>query len=284
MTPVRTRGISFAGVRVTVESTGEVGDALVDLLFRDMSDLEPERPACQHFVVRDLGAGLGVQVSSDGARFHEGADIGDAALKLQEAVTMALAAKCTSGLVLHAAAAARSGRALILPGRSGSGKTTLSAYLLARGFTYLSDEMVFLESGTLLVEGLPRPLNVKAHGLHLVANPAVASAAWASLSGPAATLMQLPVDMAGAAGSAASQTRPALAALVFPRFQPDAPATCIPLTPAQAGLRLMSALLNARNLEGHGFPAVTALAREVPAYELQFGDVREAVPLVMALP
>ncbi|MFN8459220.1 MAG: hypothetical protein U0401_31985 [Anaerolineae bacterium] len=43
-----------------------------------------------------------------------------------------------------------------------------------------------------------------------------------------------------------------------------------PLSQAQAGLALMQCLLNARNLPEHGFPEVTRLIRQVPAYHLGY--------------
>jgi hypothetical protein len=47
-------------------------------------------------------------------------------------------------LALHAAVVARDGAALVLPGPSGLGKSTLTGALLARGWTYVSDEALVL--------------------------------------------------------------------------------------------------------------------------------------------
>ena len=45
-----------------------------------------------------------------------------------------------------------------------------------------------------------------------------------------------------------------------------------PLTPAQAGLRLMQCLINARNLPEHGFPEIARLSRRVPAYRMTYAS------------
>jgi hypothetical protein len=44
--------------------------------------------------------------------------------------------------IIHGGAVALNNRALLLPGSSGSGKSTLGAFLVARGFDYLSDDMI----------------------------------------------------------------------------------------------------------------------------------------------
>ena len=80
----------------------------------------------------------------DGARFYTGASAGAAAAALLDAVVYRLAACSRGGLVMHAAAVARSGRAMLLPGQTGTGKTTLTAWLLAQGFRYQSDELAFI--------------------------------------------------------------------------------------------------------------------------------------------
>jgi hypothetical protein len=46
---------------------------------------------------------------------------------------------------LHAGAAARAGRALLLPGPSGSGKSTLALALADAGWDFMADDMVFMD-------------------------------------------------------------------------------------------------------------------------------------------
>ncbi len=68
-----------------------------------------------------------------------------------------LVAACGDRVVLHAAALARGGAALVLTGASGAGKTTLALGLYAAGADYLTEECAAIDrDGTVL--GLARPI------------------------------------------------------------------------------------------------------------------------------
>jgi len=68
-------------------------------------------------------------------------------------------ARAAPGWVLHAAALAVNGGALVLCGASGAGKTTLTLALTARGFRMLTEEIVWIDrAGS--VRGLPRVMHL----------------------------------------------------------------------------------------------------------------------------
>ena len=48
-----------------------------------------------------------------------------------------------TGIALHAGAISSDNNIALIPGKSGAGKSTLVAWLVAHGFTYLTDELVF---------------------------------------------------------------------------------------------------------------------------------------------
>jgi len=64
--------------------------------------------------------------------------------------------------------------------------------------------------------------------------------------------------------------------LVFPQYQADAPLQIQKLTTAETLFRLLQALVNARNLPGHGMDAATRLAKQVKAYSLTYSDIEAA--------
>jgi hypothetical protein len=115
-------------------------------------------------------------------------------------------------LAVHAAALARNGRVLLLPGNAGSGKSTLTAALMARGFAFLGDDTVLLDE-ELRVRGLPFALAVKA-------------GAWDLLKPYHPSLFALPVDRRPD-GRVVRYLRPSTfvgqalpaAWMVFPRWQ-----------------------------------------------------------------
>jgi hypothetical protein len=71
---------------------------------------------------------------------------------------------------LHAAATARHGRGVLVPGNSGAGKSTLSVTLVRAGFDFLSDDTVFLSRDDLgiWVSAFPDEVDVTATTVSLL--------------------------------------------------------------------------------------------------------------------
>lgn len=71
-------------------------------------------------------------------------------------------------LHLHCAAVASRERGLLISAPSGTGKTTLAGALVQRGWAYVSDESVAIDTTSTTVTGFPKPLMVKPGGGHLL--------------------------------------------------------------------------------------------------------------------
>jgi hypothetical protein len=70
--------------------------------------------------------------------------------------------------MIHAGAVAKDGDALVIAAPSGSGKSTLIAYLVARSFEYLADDLVALSQDG-AVTPFPLPIGVKSGGAKALA-------------------------------------------------------------------------------------------------------------------
>jgi len=183
-----------------------------------------------------------------------------------------LVAVCDRGLVLHAAALAWQGNGLILCGKSSSGKSSLAAWLTAEGFQYLTDEIIELPLNGDMIHGLPRSITLK-HGSAFIWKsrlPNIETQGFLSFEDGGAWIDPYLFHQDAVAKSSTPQV------LVFPQYQADAPLQTQKLTTAEALFRLLEALVNARNLPGHGMEGATRLAKQVKAYSLTYSDIEEA--------
>jgi hypothetical protein len=183
-----------------------------------------------------------------------------------------LVSVCERGLVIHAAALAQDGNAVILGARGGSGKSTLAAWLTADGLQYLTDEVIEIPLEGEQVNTFPRSIFLKSGSafiwkkrLSQTDSPNFLrfadDAAWVDpqLFQPA---------------SPAAQSTPRL--LVFPRYVPDSPLESKKLTKAETLFRVLENVTNARNLRRHGLDAATRLAEQVTAYTLTYSNLESA--------
>jgi hypothetical protein len=174
-------------------------------------------------------------------------------------------------LAVHAAALARNGRVLLLPGTAGSGKSTLTAALLARGFAFLGDDTVLLDHD-LRVRGLPFALAVKA-------------GAWDLLKPYHPSLFALPVDRRPDGrvvrylrpSKVAEQALPA-AWMVFPSWE-KAPSPGLTVMSRVDALRrfLPGCYASARRLGADEMTQLIAWIEQIDCYTLDSSDLPAAI-------
>lgn len=182
-------------------------------------------------------------------------------------------------LLLHASAAERNGKAVLMTGVSGAGKSTLAALLMARGWRLMGDEFVLIDPLTGLAHAFPRLISLKNQAIEVVGRALPDARFGPLLAGtPKGDIRHLVPDVR-AIGKMAEPATPVL--LLFPRFGFDAAERPVP--PSEAFVRLTQASTNYVHLAERGFDALTRLVRTVPARAIDYPDAESGIALVEAL-
>jgi hypothetical protein len=272
-----TRLITFGGSTIAVVYNGSQPATIIDFLFRYLPpELNSRRPHITFHLLTDEGSGQ-LTLRREDTLIYTGDSLARAAELLQSQVCYHLADRSQGGVLLHAAALAWQGWGLILPGATGAGKSTLTAWLLTQGFDYLTDELVFIPTGSETMQAFTRPLNLKRPARPIWRN-LVTGSIW-----PELVLTDLAMDLVlpDLLQPAVKQTSKIieisevcwpLRLIVFPRYRPDDEFSLSPLSKAQATKALLEGLVNARNLPEHGLPEAVRLARAIPAYQMSYSD------------
>jgi hypothetical protein len=257
--------VRFAGVEVALQLDHPPAAPLVEHVLGDVR-ARGRGKADVTLRIAPGARGEEVMLVRGRQRLYQGECNGALALAILDHTVRALVEGSHRGLLFHAGAVAKDGKALLLPGDAGAGKTTLTAWLIGRGFDYLTDELVFMRDRSLLFEAFRRALNVKQGSGPALDGILKLDVPSAALKTPQGYLVAPPRRRRGA-GSAR------LRAIIFPRFHRGAEFSLRALPPGECGLRLMSVLVNTRLRHDRGFAAVTYLARACPAYSLSYGHV-----------
>jgi hypothetical protein len=262
------RILTFGGSTVRIEHSGKGSAAILEFLFRRFPhDPSAMAPRTVLRLLEDTGDGS-FTISNRGAVCCVDRSAAVMASWLLHLTCIELALESRGGsLLLHAAAVAWKGHTLLLPGATGSGKSTLAAFLTARGFQFLSDELVHLAAASAAIEGFTAPLKIKKPGL-------------GALDGHLTLLSDEPAILTGhddvlvdpATSRCATGPLP-LSAVVFPRYRPRSRFQLKPLSPSQTGLRLMAGILNAGVLPDHGFREAARVAGTTAGFEMTFSNL-----------
>ena len=214
--------------------------------------------------LREQFGHLVVGMPADCTLVADGADLEEVL-----AAAVRLAIERAPGLLLHAGAVSRDGRAVLFPGESGTGKSTMTAACVQRGLDYVTDEMVALEIDSLAVAGFARPI---------------------MLTGWAAT--RLGLDVPGIGGKL-SVTPELLGGATVPGTVRAAHVVSLrhggaatSLEPMTAGETLTALLRASFNHYRHGeraWSAAAELASSVQGWRLDFAELAPAVDAVEAI-
>ncbi|PKP98032.1 MAG: HprK-related kinase A, partial [Alphaproteobacteria bacterium HGW-Alphaproteobacteria-13] len=182
-------------------------------------------------------------------------------------------------MLLHASAAARDGRALILSGESGSGKSTLAALLGEGAWRLMGDEFTLIDPASGDAYAFPRAVSLKNAAIAEMAARVDAARLGPLLTGtPKGDIRHL-IPRADAIAAMHEPARPAL--LLFPRF--GGAAAIRPMGAGEAFVRLTEASTNYVALGEAGFDALMRLVRETPAFGISYPDSATGIALAEQL-
>jgi len=255
--------IDMAGVKVTVKARKGAAKNIVELA---LAAIPTERVSSTRgiklSVKHDDGAWELIDHSNKLRRKLTAP--GDVIYHLTDRIVFHIADQAGGVHCLHAAAVAQNNCALVIPANSGAGKSSFTTWSVAQGFGYVSDELILLTDDGQL-EGVARPIQIKAHGLaavdHLIKDK--------SLVQKGKFVTALPIACLGGAHVAVAKQQ--LTAMLFPKYKKGSEFSFERLSAAVAGMNLMANHVNARSLEGHGFRAMMNLIRSTPCYSLEYG-------------
>lgn len=260
------RSVAFAGRAIEVAFCDAGSRRVVDMLYRHLP-ATAEAPAHVVFEIERSEDGYALRIS--GEQLYRGLTEAELAKCVMEHSVFHLADRCTSGVLLHAAAVAWEGRGIVAPGATGAGKSTLAAWLAGSGFDVLTDELAYVPLGSQRVGGFARPVSLRHPAVEmLAARPGLRRIAkWGT-----AAFDGVLVPIEALCGRPPPAEVP-LSLLAIPRHEAQAALSVRPLSRAEAEMRLMGCNLNARNFPDHGLGEVARIAAAAPAVELVYSSL-----------
>ena len=169
-------------------------------------------------------------------------------------------------LWFHAGAAVYGGSAVVLPGAWGRGKSTLVTNLYARGWTYLSDDIVPIDLNSGKVIPFPKTPKVRqGPGRQM----------------PRHHLRELKRAVVYLDPKTVCRETIPIGALVFPTYNLLAPTELLPYSPATAALELLQSCLNFANHRQAAVRYLCELLKGLPAFRLSFNDGNLASELIV---
>lgn len=258
--------VGFGGDYVAIEWSGAKALSLIDFLCCDLETTETEPARTLLKLSVEDGEQPHYLLREGRREIYGGGDYYELAYALINEIIYQVIVDNNSGLAIHSGALSINGRGVLLPGQSGSGKSTFSAWLLSRGWNYLTDELVFLDLVEKTIDPLTRPLSLKSGSIPIIKDM-VPCPSDAVIEGPAG--MMVPHRLFS---SNFSRKRPPLALVLFPQYEENAQTRVTKMSGALGCARLLECYVNARNLEDHGIDRLAALVRTTPVYHLTYSS------------
>lgn len=198
-------------------------------------------------------------------------------LAAEMAMNLQMAMGWRRHLLLHASAAERDGRVLVMTGLSGSGKSTLSAILAENGWRFLADEFALLDLEQGHIHPFPRLISLKNSSIAAMDKVIDRKARFGPLlkDTPKGDIRHL-VPPQSAIDAMHESAPPVL--LLYPSFGKQKQIRDVATT--ENFVRLTQASTNYVALGEAGFNALTNFVQRVPAFAIDYSSADEAMVMI----
>jgi hypothetical protein len=257
--------VGIGGRSVEVRCLNREARALVAFLFADLLVEDDIEPVSRYEIGVDSSMQAG-WLAADGTVLLEGGTVYRQAYCLMNEVLERCIFDNDHHHAVHAAAVSLGASCIVLPGTSGAGKSTLTAWLVSRGFSYLTDELVMLDEQRVIA--LTRPINLK----KMVPFLEPLAGRFPDLLVQGREGIMIPHRLLGGNRTSPEAIKPSVTHFIFPRFQAGEPPALQEISAAHCCLQLMQCHVNARNLEKLGIPSLARVIRTCRSFSLTYGD------------
>jgi hypothetical protein len=237
-------------------------------------------PATHEFILRSHTNSemMSVSLYRDGRAILRRIPPGLAIARLVWEVNCGVVEETRDRLLLHAAAAARDGKIVLLAGPEGSGKSTLVTALVHSGLQYVTDETVAVDVPGATIVPYPKPIALDRSSLEaLDGEPSVARSPLEEGSG------QRLVPAQAIRGDAIAQRGGVARLLVLPSYRPGHQTAAHSLPRSEAAVALAEQAFNFRQFGRGRLDALADVVRRCDCYRLEVGDLAAARDVVLDL-
>lgn len=199
---------------------------------------------------------------------------------LEWGVNHELVRRCDRFLPIHAAAVALSGRGVLMPASSGSGKSTLAMGLVARGWTYLTDEVALMDRHTMLCHPFPKALCLKSGSFALAGRAGFPMAAGPyrvkgtkGVVGYVSPASSFPDRIGGVVP---------IRFMIFPKYAPESMPRLRRLRAAEAAFALAGNMMNRTRFGAEAVECAARIAGGAECFALDVGAIDRTAELLEA--
>jgi len=256
------------GVRFSIDADGPLAATIADAVMPASVRAGRSAPGETAFAVRREGRRL--RVDRGRRRLWDVSSEGELIPWLESEIVAWLLKKLRRYVPLHAAVAARRGRAVLLPGGPDAGKTSMACALALAGWAVMSDEVALVEPRALTVASFPRRMFVDAGTARRLPPLRGITPRRVTLERGRVSVRYVHPEFAGAR----IPDRAGIAALAFPEWSRRSSVS--PMGEREALERLLGTLFNADRRPRPAVETCVKLVRNTPRFRLHIGKLGEA--------